>query len=191
MHIGDSYYFYFKDFQKAIDDYTKALKLSSQNSFILGARAKVYLKLKQYDKALTDVNQALKYDGLAPDLLRLRGKIYYETNKENKAFQDYIDSLIYGNSSNIAHTYLGYIYYLKKNYALASEELIKADAIDDGDAQDWYYITASQWHDRDCKFVKSAYKYKAKCDKERSCKQENLEWAIKSAEFAKANGVCK
>ncbi len=191
MSRGDSYYFYFKDFKKAIDDYTKALNLSSQDSFILGTRAKVYLKLKQYDKALIDINKALKYDGLAPNLLRLRAKIYYETDKKNKAVQDYTDSLIYGNSSGTAHQYLGYIYYSKKNYALASDELIKADIIRDGDAQDWYYITASQWHDRDCKFVESAYKYKAKCDKEKGCEQNKLKWAIKSAEFAKTHGVCK
>lgn len=188
---GNSYYYYFNEYQKAINDYTKALEFSPQDSSILGDRSRTYLQLKQYDLALADINEALKYDSLNPRLLRLRGKIYYKIDRKSEALTDYTDSLIYENSNASAHTYLGYIYYAKKNYALASDELLKADKIEDADAQDWYYITASQWHDRDCKFVVSAYTYKAKCEEEKGCKQKRIDWAIKSAEFAKARGICK
>lgn len=188
---GDSYYYYFTEYQKAINDYTKALEFSPQDSSILGARSRTYLQLKQYDMALADINEALKYDSLNPRLLRIRGKIYYKTDRKSEALTDYTDSLIYENSNATAHTYLGYIYYSKKNYALASDELLKANKIKDSNAQDWYYITASQWHDRDCKFVTSAYTYKAKCEEEKGCQEKRIDWAIKSAEFAKSRGICK
>jgi len=88
--------------------------------------------------------------------------------------------------------YLGYIYYNnKKNYTLAAQELKTAIELGNENLELWYLITASQWHDRDCDFVKSAYNYKEACTLNNDCDQKQLDWAIKSADYALNKGACK
>jgi hypothetical protein len=98
---------------------------------------------------------------------------------------------VYGYEKKSTHTYIGYIYYYtKKNYRLAAESLKIASELGNDKARIWYLITASQWHNRDCEFVKSAEVYSEKCKKSGTCKKKDLDWALKSAAFAKKS-TCK
>ncbi|MCF6243439.1 MAG: DUF4034 domain-containing protein [Sulfurovum sp.] len=184
-------YRYMKLYKKSIEDYTKALEMLPQDSELLEGRAKVYYKLKQYDFALSDVNKAILYDKMNPKALQTRGLIYYKLKHKDHALLDLTDSLVYGYENKTTHTYIGYIhYYTKKNYRLAAESLKKASEFGNKKSHIWYLITASQWHNRDCEFVKSADIYAQKCKKSKDCKKKNLDWALKSAAFARKS-TCK
>lgn len=179
-------YKYMKNYQKSIDDYTKALELTPHDSNLLAGRGSIYYRLKQYDLALNDTNEALQYDKYNPEALQMRGFIYYVTDEIDKAFIDLTDSLIYGFEKKSTHEYIGYIhYYTKKNYRLAAEALKTSSDLGNKDSHIWYLITASQWHNRDCDFVNSADIYAQRCKKSGECKKKNLDWAVKSANYAK------
>jgi len=126
-----------------------------------------------------------------PYLLHIRGGIYYKKNRLELAFRDFTDSLAYGYGKPYGHRMLGYIHYAKKNYSVASQELQLAVEFGNKDSYTWYLLTASQWHERDCKFVESAFMYESICKVEKSCDKKQLTWALKSAKFAKDRGVCK
>lgn len=180
-----------KSYYKSIDDYTKALQKNPQDSTDLAGRANVYYKLKKYDLALENATSSLLYDKMDPRALQTRGFIYYVTKKRDKALIDLLDSLVYGFEKKATHKYIGYIYYYnKKNYRLAAESLKVSSDLGNDDSYIWYLITASQWHNRDCEFVKSADIYAQKCKDSGDCKKKDLDWALKSATFAKRS-TCK
>jgi tetratricopeptide (TPR) repeat protein len=184
-------YRYLDEYQKALDDCNEVLRRDPQHLGALILRGKVFIDLKNYDKALKDLNMAIRLDKLNPAALRNKGIALYKLKHRDESFQPFIDSLTYGYSSSLSHTYLGYIYYYdKKNYTLAAQELKTAIELGNEDSQLWYFATASQWHDRDCDFVKSAYQYKEACTLQNDCDQKKLGWAIKSADFAVKRGVC-
>lgn len=184
-------YKYMKLYKKSIQDYTKALSYLPEDSSLLKGRAKVYYRLKQYDLALLDINKAITYDKMDNEALQTRGFIYYSMKKQDLALLDFTDSLIYGYENKRTHEYIGYIhYYTKKNYRFAAESLKISSKFGNDRSHLWYLITASQWHNRDCEFVKSASIYESKCKESGDCKKKNLDWALKSAEFAKKS-TCK
>ena len=185
-------YFYLKEYKKALADYHQALRDDPQSETALIGLAKCYRKQKEYDTALTYANKAVENDRMNPYALSTRGKIYYKMNRMNDAMLDLIDSLTYGDHLASAHKFLGYIYYYtKKNYRFAAQELKIASQLGSKSSYLWYLITAAQWHDRDCEFVKSAARYEKKCKENGDCKQKKLVWALRSAEFAKNRGICK
>ncbi|RLA66651.1 MAG: hypothetical protein DRQ78_03820 [Epsilonproteobacteria bacterium] len=184
-------YKYMKSYEKSINDYTKALNISPQNSRYLAAKGSVYYKLKKYSLAIENIDEAIKFDKMNPRALRTRGLIYYSMKEKDKALIDLLDSLVYGFENYTTHVYLGYIYYYtKKNYRLAAESLKLSSKFGNDDSYIWYLITASQWHNRDCEFVESADIYAQKCKESGKCKKKNLDWALKSAAYAKRS-TCK
>jgi len=179
-------YKYMKLYEKSIEDYTEALKQNPQDSELLEGKAEVYYKLNMYDLALEDVNKAILYDKMNPKALQTRGFIYYAMKKKDQAFLDLTDSLMYGYENKTTHKYIGYIqYYTKKNYRLAAESFKLSSKFGNTDSHLWYLITVSQWHNRDCEFVNSAFIYEKKCKENGNCNKKNLDWALKSAEYAK------
>ena len=184
-------YYYLGEYQKSLTDYEASLKDIPQNTRALKGKAEVYRNLKQYDKALKYIDEAISYDKMDPYLLHIRGGIYYTTDKLDEALKDFTDSLAYGYGKPYGHKMLGYIHYAKKNYSVASQELQLAVEFGDKNSYSWYLLTASQWHERDCKFVESANMYERVCQADSSCDEKKLAWALKSAKFAKDRGVCK
>jgi tetratricopeptide (TPR) repeat protein len=93
-----------EDFDKAISDFTKALKLNAQFSEASNAhmmRADAYYELKQYNKAIEDCTATIK--DYNPDdrnleanrayAFKRRGLVYDQLRQYNKAVSDYTDAL--------------------------------------------------------------------------------------------------
>jgi tetratricopeptide (TPR) repeat protein len=189
---GDYYFYYANNNEKAIKNYEKRLQMYPGDAHVLNNLGIIYMTLKDNDKALVYFDKSLKYDGLYSMPLRAKGKILYLKNKMNLALQAFQDSLVYASENSMAFTYMGYIYFNKKNYTLAVQNLEHSNTIEPLTEDDWYIITASQWHERDCKFVKSASIFEEKCKiSDTPCNAQKLEWAKKSAKFAKDRGICK
>lgn len=184
-------YYYLKEYPKALTDYQQALRDDSQSKTALIGLAKWYWKQKQYKTAMQYADKTVEIDSMNPYALSIRGKIYYDMDRMDDAMQDLIDSLTYGYYLASTHKLIGYIYYSKKNYRLAAEELKIALQLGSHSSYLWYLLTAAQWHNKDCEFVKSAAMYEKKCKENGDCQKEKLIWALKSAEFAKNRGICK
>lgn len=71
-----------KQYQKAIDIYTKGLKKEATNPIILSLRGNAYRQLKRYTEALADYNSALKHQkNLIKEIFLI--SIYYGQAKAN------------------------------------------------------------------------------------------------------------
>jgi tetratricopeptide (TPR) repeat protein len=76
--------------QKAVTDYTSALKLNSKLAQVYNNRAYTYMRLRNYQVALTDLNAALKLNPNYIQALMNRGDIYnYYLVDRPKAIIDY------------------------------------------------------------------------------------------------------
>ncbi len=62
MHITNRGIVYgiFKDYSKAITDYTKAIEINSNNADVYSNRGLVYAILQDYSKAISDCNKAIE-----------------------------------------------------------------------------------------------------------------------------------
>jgi Flp pilus assembly protein TadD len=107
------------DFQKAIPDYTEAIRLAPDYAIAYLNRAMAYNKLDQYDNAISDFTKVIE---LKPDALTYfyRGLVYNELKQYGNAISDFTkaiqlkpDPLTY-NNRGIAY------YWLKQyNYAIS------------------------------------------------------------------------
>lgn len=194
-----THYYYFrgiiyksiKEYKKALKDFNLVIKRYPLDLDALLQRAYTYYFLKKYNLMFKDVQTILTYDYQNSYALFLRGIYYYDQEEYELATIDLLDSL-QKNDSNIAvKKYLGYSYYGQKNYKMAAKYLQEALNSGSKDSDVAYYLTVSQWHNRDCNFVKSAYLYKDSCTKTNSCNQEWLDWAIKSAKYAQNRAICQ
>ena len=178
---------------KALKDFTKSLELFPNETSLYVNRGKLYMSLNKNNLALNDFNKALKLDMLNPQALYFKASIEYSQGKKDIAIIDFLDSLKYDKYNYSTYEYLSYYkYYNEKNYKNALFYANKAIEFGSKDSGVFYIKTASEWQLHNCEFVKSAYKYKDICQKEgNSCDSKNLNWAIKSAEFAKSRGICK
>ena len=78
-----------KEFNSAVECYTKSISISDKEAATFCNRAMAYLKLKNYGQAIEDSNKALE---LQPDYLKAfhrRGTAYEATGKYDLAIKDF------------------------------------------------------------------------------------------------------
>ncbi|MEQ8220879.1 MAG: tetratricopeptide repeat protein [Candidatus Eremiobacterota bacterium] len=81
------------EYNKALSDFTEAIRLKPYKAEIYATRGSIYTELKEYGKAMDDLNHALK---LKPDLSGAylnRGNLYRLKGDNNKAISDYNEAL--------------------------------------------------------------------------------------------------
>ncbi len=102
--------------QKAIDEYSKAIKLNAKNSAAYGLWAIEYLVLRRYDKAIADLNQAIRLDPKESKFYNYRGIAYEEQGQYQKAKPDYIRAVqLDGGGEPVEDHYEQLDYYEKIN----------------------------------------------------------------------------
>ena len=77
-----------KDYQDAVNSYTKSLELMEEAA-TYSNRAMAYLKLKNYNQVVDDANAALKIDSKYLKAYHRRGKAYFELRKYEQAIKDF------------------------------------------------------------------------------------------------------
>ncbi|MCC5931801.1 MAG: tetratricopeptide repeat protein [Cyclobacteriaceae bacterium] len=88
-------HFSMKDYNKALKDYTDAIRLQPLNAEFWLSRGITHLKLKNYSLALSDVNKALT---ICPDCEKAyfnRGNIRHQQRDYTKAIEDYNLAIFY------------------------------------------------------------------------------------------------
>jgi|GEM_PF-6474930 len=78
-----------KEYEKAQDDYNRALELNSQYATAYHNRGLTYNDLKEYEKAQADYDRALQLNPRNADAYNKRGVAYYYLKEYEKSLADY------------------------------------------------------------------------------------------------------
>ena len=86
-------YYELKEYKLAIDDYTQAIKIDSQNANYYAVRGGCYLQLKEYKQAIDDYTQAIKIDPKDARYYVIRGNTYFLLKDYKQAINDYTQAI--------------------------------------------------------------------------------------------------
>ena len=79
-----------KDYQEAIDYYTKSLNYNDKDIYVYTNRSLSYMKLKKYQDAINDCNIAISYDANFYKAYWRRGQSFSKLENNQKAYDDYL-----------------------------------------------------------------------------------------------------
>ena len=82
----------------AIDEYTKSLKVNSQNIKVLHKRGLMYIKTGKLDFAINDINKAIELDPINSLNYHMRAGIYDLKGNNNQAIADFSTAIDIDNS---------------------------------------------------------------------------------------------
>jgi tetratricopeptide (TPR) repeat protein/S1-C subfamily serine protease len=86
-------YYKLKEYKLAIDDFTQAIKIDSQNANYYAVRGGCYLQLKEYKQAIDDYTQAIKIDPKDARYYVIRGNTYFLLKDYKQAINDYTQAI--------------------------------------------------------------------------------------------------
>jgi tetratricopeptide (TPR) repeat protein len=104
------------DSEKALLNYSIAIKLLPDQSPTYNSRGKTYYDLKQYENALDDYNTSLKIDPENMDALANRGAVYGALKMYEKAIEDFTKVIENNPDNSDALSNRGFIYYQLKQF---------------------------------------------------------------------------
>ena len=78
-----------KDFQEAVDSYSKSIELNPQEAATYSNRALAYIRLKEFARAIEDANESLKINPNYLKAYHRRAKAYFSMNKFEIAIKDF------------------------------------------------------------------------------------------------------
>jgi tetratricopeptide (TPR) repeat protein len=112
-------YYHLKNYPKAVDDLTDAIKIDDNSPELYRARSEAYEKLDKPEKAIDDLNRAIEIEpGHFPDYTK-RARLHLKNNNYNASINDMNVILNYFPDNIEAH-------YLKGKACLENKEYIKA-----------------------------------------------------------------
>ena len=121
-------YFKLNNFESAIDDFSRAIELDSNNDFLYSSRGDVYLEMGNPQKALEDLNKAVEIEENEYNFAN-RARIYKELGYFDAALQDISKAITLNeaNNSDLAQYFEGHferaeIYMEKGDYNRAVQD---------------------------------------------------------------------
>jgi tetratricopeptide (TPR) repeat protein len=106
-------------YDKAIEQYTQALKREPRHTEALNRRAEAFMATGEYDRAIADCSYALRFekqpDRRARSLL-VRGRAYFNRSEYNLAVADYTEALKLKPDYGEAFFYRGLAHYYKGEF---------------------------------------------------------------------------
>ncbi|MEY3401017.1 MAG: hypothetical protein RLZZ86_632, partial [Cyanobacteriota bacterium] len=130
-------YYELKEYKLAIDDYTQAIKIDSQNANSYAIRAGIYYKLKEYKQAIDDYNQVIQIDPQNATYYGARGFAYFELKEYKQAINDWSQVIKFDPKDATYYGLRGNTYLLSKEYRQAINDYTQAIKIDPKNAN--YY----------------------------------------------------
>ncbi len=119
-----------KDYNKAITDYSEAIRLNPSYTLAYNNRGKAYSALKQYDKAISDCNDAIRIDPNHAKAYNTRGIAYSDLKQYHKAISDYNDAIRIDPNFALAYNNRGVAYNALKQYDKAISDYNDALRLD-------------------------------------------------------------
>ncbi len=115
-----------KQYDRAIENYRKAIELNPKYAEAYSNRGLAYSELKQYDRAIEDYGKAIKLNPDLPEAYNNRGLAYYELKQYERAIENYGKALELNPDDAVAYNNRGLAYYELKQYERAIENYGKA-----------------------------------------------------------------
>ncbi|MTJ21899.1 tetratricopeptide repeat protein [Dolichospermum sp. UHCC 0352] len=123
-------YYELKEYKLAIDDYTQAIKIDSQNAEYYAFRGGIYSFLKEYKQAIDDLTQAIKIDPKKATYYDLRGKTYLQLKDYKQAIDDYTQAIQLDSKKATYYGSRGFAYFQLKDYKQAIDDWNQVIKID-------------------------------------------------------------
>ncbi len=118
-----------KQYSDAIDNFSRAIKLQSNDDKIFYARALAYQQLAQYDLALADVTDAININPRIAAYFQLRGNCFYYIKNYDNALKDYFKTVALEPDNAMHYFNRGNVYQVKGQYDAALKDYNQAIAI--------------------------------------------------------------
>lgn len=138
LGLGDVYFYGTKEYQKAIDFYSKGLQYDGQNSVAAYNTGWAYNELGNYSEAIKWLSRATQIKPDYASAYSEMGWAYDQLGQATDSINAYQSALQYDPSSSSALFGLGDVYYGKeKNYELAAAKYKSGLAIKSDNANAW------------------------------------------------------
>ena len=116
-------------YDQAISEYTKALKIKPRYAEAYYNRGYAYASKGKYDDAIRDFNKALEINPNYGKAHHLRGIAYASKGQYDQAISDYTKALEINPQDAIAYCNRGIGYYFRKEYGKSWENVKKAQSL--------------------------------------------------------------
>lgn len=114
-----------KDYEKAIQDYDKAIKLDSKLVWAYECRGYYYYIKKEYGKAKADLDESLKLDAKSPIQYDIRGLIELRLNNFDDALRNFEIASKFDERLECTFFYFSLYYWYAKKDAKKSLEYLE------------------------------------------------------------------
>jgi tetratricopeptide (TPR) repeat protein len=125
-------------FEKAIADFTQAIRLDPNNALAYGERGNAYADKGDYDRAIADHTRTIKLDPNNAAAYSNRGLAYYYKVDYDRAIADYTQSIKLDPNFALAYYNRGLAYYYKGDYDRAVADYTQSIRLDPNHALAYY-----------------------------------------------------
>ncbi|MEW6455084.1 MAG: VWA domain-containing protein [Acidobacteriota bacterium] len=115
-----------KEYNKAIEDFTEAIKLNPKYEEAFNNRGVAYYNSGEYDRAIEDYTEAIRLEKGYPQSLHNRGLAYLEIGEYDKAIEDFTKEVSLNPKSPEAYDLRGMAYLRMGLKEKALEDFVKA-----------------------------------------------------------------
>jgi tetratricopeptide (TPR) repeat protein len=115
-----------RNYDQAIEDYSKAIELNPQYADAYSNRGNAYYDKRNYDQAIEDYSKAIELNPQYAIAYYNRGNAYYNKRNYDQAIEDYSKAIELNPQYADAYSNRGNAYYDKRNYDQAIEDYSKA-----------------------------------------------------------------
>jgi tetratricopeptide (TPR) repeat protein len=118
------------DVDRAIADYTEAIRIDPKAPFALTFRGGAYYTKGDYDRAIADLDEAIRINPKNADAYSNRAMSFAARNDNDRAIADYNEAIRLGPPFAPFHLNRGYVYHKKHDYDRAIADYSDAIRID-------------------------------------------------------------
>jgi len=128
-------YYWKKDYDGAIADFTKAIKLDPKNAEVYKLRGTAYVFKEEFDQALSDYTELIRLDPKNAEAYSLRGHMYFSKKDYDQAFSDFTELIRLYPKNTEVYSSRGLAYLLKHDYDKAIADYTKVISLDPKNAE--------------------------------------------------------
>jgi tetratricopeptide (TPR) repeat protein len=134
-----------KDFVSALNEYNKAVEISTDFAEAYYHRGRAYTELNDYTSAINEYTKTIELNPNHEKAYINRGFIYNETKEFEKAISDFKRGVEINPNSIIGFYNMGIAYYSLGNKPKTVESFQMAARLGDTDSQDWLKSNGYSW----------------------------------------------
>lgn len=138
-------YFRNNEFDRAVTDFSEAIRLNPGNGVLWANRADAYRKKKDFNLAISDSDRSIELNSNNKRNFYLRAQIFYDQNKYDLAIPEFTAALKLDPKYDEAYYFRGRSYYERKEFKNAIADFGESLKLDPDFADTWYYRGLSYW----------------------------------------------